>query len=210
MTFNKVLILSATILTGSVIAGCSGHDSKATDPGTLATKQVSGPLKKVGTYTKDYDSGTITLLAIKNYHNRSVKTKSATYYFKDAKLLKIETNRPSQREDDANNFGKTLSATYYEYQLEYTLQNNRHQCVTSNGVELITPQGTQQLSNRGAIDGLLGETIPSGHKRNGILQAVAQKNAINQLSKYHLVSAELTKNSGNHATIDVPTTISLK
>lgn len=206
MTFNKVLILSATLLTGSVMAGCS----KATDTSTPATRQVSGPLKKVGTYTQDHDSGKITLLAIKNYHHRSVKTKSATYYFKDAKLLKIETTKPSQREDDANNFGKTLSATYYEYQLEYTLQNNSHQRVTTNGVELITPQGTQQLSNRGAIDGLLGEKLQSDHKKNGILQAVAQKTDINQLSKYRLVSAELTKASGNHATVDVPTTISLK
>lgn len=103
MKMNRILAVGASLLLGIGLAGCGNNTIK----NSSNSQEVSGPLRKVGTYTKDSDTGKTTLLAIKNYHNKNVKTKAATYYFKEAKLLKIETTKKSQRVNDENNFGKS-------------------------------------------------------------------------------------------------------
>ncbi|AYJ41561.1 hypothetical protein [Lactiplantibacillus pentosus] len=203
MKMNRILAVGATLLMGIVLAGCGNNVSKSSSN----SQEVSGPLKKVGTYTKDNETGKITLLAIKNYHNKAINTKSATYYFKEAKLLKIETTKKSQRVNDENNFGKKLTDTYYEYQLDYSLKNNSKKRVSSNGVELITPSGDQVSSNHGAIDELVGDKIQPGLKKTGLLQAVAKREDIKKMNQYKFVSAELIEDSGNYYGVDNQTTI---
>ncbi|MCT3223592.1 hypothetical protein EFO81_13180 [Lactiplantibacillus plantarum] len=203
MNVKKVVALGASLLLGISLAGCGNNTSK----NSSNSQEVSGPLKKVGTYTKDSDTGKTTLLAIKNYHNKAIKTKSATYYFKDAKLLKIETTKKSQRSNDENNFGKKLTGTYYEYQLDYSLKNNSKKRVSSNGVELITPSGDQLSSNQGAMDMLAGAKIQPGVKKSSYIQAIAKKSDVTNIAKYKFVSAELVEDSGNYSGVDNQTTI---
>lgn len=208
MNMKKVVTLGTTLLMGIALVGCGNKNtSSSKGSSSSASKKVSGPLTKVGTYTKDSTSGKTTLMAIKNYHNKVIKTKSATYYFKEAKLLKTETTKKSQRDDDETNFGKTLSNTYYEYQLEYSLENNSKKRVSSNGVELITPSGEQLSSNHGAMDELVGDKIQSGTKKTGVLQAVAKKSDITKMKQYKFVSAELVEDSGDYNRVDNQTTI---
>lgn len=203
MNVKKVVALGASLSLGISLAGCGNNTSK----NSSNSQKVSGPLKKVGTYTKDNETGKITLLAIKNYHNKAINTKSATYYFKEAKLLKIETTKKSQRANDENNFGKKLTNTYYEYQLGYSLKNKSKKRVSSNGVELITPSGNQLSSNHGAIDELVGDKIQPGTKKTGLIQAIAGKEDIKKMNQYKFVSAELIEDSGNYYAIDNQTTI---
>ncbi|MCT3329541.1 hypothetical protein [Lactiplantibacillus pentosus] len=203
MNAKKIATLGAVLFIGIGLAGCGNNSNK----GSSNSQKVSGPLKKVGTYTKDNETGKITLLAIKNYHNKAINTKSATYYFKEAKLLKIETTKKSQRVNDENNFGKKLTDTYYEYQLDYSLKNNSKKRVSSNGVELITPSGDQVSSNHGAIDELVGDKIQPGLKKTGLLQAVAKREDIKKMNQYKFVSAELIEDSGNYYGVDNQTTI---
>ncbi|WP_338231007.1 hypothetical protein [Lactiplantibacillus paraxiangfangensis] len=207
MNIRKVMTVGTVLLLSITLGACGNNSSSRHSSSSSKSEKVPGPLTKVGTYTKDSKSGKITLMSIKKYQNKKIKTKGATYYFKDAKLLKIETTAKDQRADDASNFGKSLSDTYYEYQLEYSLKNNSKSTVSSNGAELITPQGNQVSSNKGSIDGLVGETIQSGAKKSAILQAIAKKDDIKNLSKYKLVSAELYKNGGNYTVTDKPTTL---
>ena len=203
MNAKKIATLGAVLFIGIGLAGCGNNSNKSSSN----SQKVSGPLKKVGTYTKDNETGKITLLAIKNYHNKAINTKSATYYFKEAKLLKIETTKKSQRVNDENNFGKKLTDTYYEYQLDYSLKNNSKKRVSSNGVELITPSGDQVSSNHGAIDELVGDKIQPGFKKTGLLQAVAKREDIKKMNQYKFVSAELIEDSGNYYGVDNQTTI---
>ncbi|GAB5063248.1 hypothetical protein LASHA2_29730 [Lactiplantibacillus plantarum] len=203
MNAKKIATLGAVLFIGIGLAGCGNNSNKSSSN----SQKVSGPLKKVGTYTKDNETGKITLLAIKNYHNKAINTKSATYYFKEAKLLKIETTKKSQRVNDENNFGKKLTDTYYEYQLDYSLKNNSKKRVSSNGVELITPSGDQVSSNHGAIDELVGDKIQPGLKKTGLLQAVAKREDIKKMNQYKFVSAELIEDSGNYYGVDNQTTI---
>lgn len=207
MNVKKAVAVGAALLLTVTLGACGSSNSSKNNSTSPKSEKVSGPLTKVGTYTEDSKSGKITLMSIKNYHNKSVKTKGATYYFKNAKLLKIETSKKSQRADDSSSFGKSLSDTYYEYQLDYSLKNNSKSTVSSNGSELITPQGNQLSSNKGSIDGLIGETIQPGAKKSSILQAIAKKDDIKNLSKYKLVSAELYKNGGNYTVTDKPATL---
>ncbi|MCG0798649.1 hypothetical protein IMAU70164_03003 [Lactiplantibacillus plantarum] len=203
MNVKKIATLGAVLFIGIGLAGCGNNSNKSSSN----SQKVSGPLKKVGTYTKDNETGKITLLAIKNYHNKNVKTKAATYYFKEAKLLKIETTKKSQRANDENNFGKKLNNTYYEYQLGYSLKNNSKKRVSSNGVELITPSGNQLSSSHGAIDELVGDKIQPGTKKTGLIQAIAEKEDIKKMNQYKFVSAELIEDSGNYYGVDSQTTI---
>ncbi|MDY2577359.1 hypothetical protein SOP70_08175 [Lactiplantibacillus plantarum] len=203
MNAKKIATLGAALFIGIGLAGCGNNSNKSSSN----SQKVSGPLKKVGTYTKDSETGKITLLAIKNYHNKAINTKSATYYFQEAKLLKIETTKKSQRANDENNFGKKLNNTYYEYQLGYSLKNNSKKRVSSNGVELITPSGNQLSSNHGAIDELVGDKIQPGTKKTGLLQAIAKKRDIKKMNQYKFVSAELIEDSGNYYGVDNQTTI---
>lgn len=203
MNVKKIATLGAVLFIGIGLAGCGNNSNKSSSH----SQKVSGPLKKVGTYTKDSETGKITLLAIKNYHNKAINTKSATYYFKEAKLLKIETTKKSQRANDENNFGKKLNNTYYEYQLRYSLKNNSKKRVSSNGVELITPSGNQLSSNHGAIDELVGDKIQPGTKKTGLIQAIAGKEDIKKMNQYKFVSAELIEDSGNYYGVDNQTTI---
>lgn len=208
MNIRKIMTVGTVLLLSIALGACGNNSNSRHSSSSSKSEKVSGPLTKVGTYTEDSKSGKITLMSIKKYQNKTIKTEGATYYFKDAKLLKIETTTKNQRADDANNFGRSLSDTYYEYQLEYSLKNNSKSTVSSNGAELITPQGNQVSSNKGSIDGLVGETIQPGAKKSSILQAIAKKDDIKNLSKYKLVSAELYKNSGNYTVTDKPSTLS--
>ena len=57
MNAKKIATLGAALFIGIGLAGCGNNSNKSSSN----SKEVSGPLKKVGTYTKDSETGKITL-----------------------------------------------------------------------------------------------------------------------------------------------------
>lgn len=195
MKFKKLgLVAVASIMTAGGLA---------TSPVHAFGKHVDGPLTKVGTYTKD-EQGKATLIAIKK--PKLTKTiGSFQYKIVDAKLIKFETTRKSQRSDTESNFGQNLPKTYYEYQLGYTLKNNSSKAVTSNGAEIINAAGKQMSANQGAMDSLIGEKIQAGASKSGFVQCVASKSDKKKMLGYKLVTPELVTDGNDDNAVEAQT-----
>ena len=196
---KKLLTLGITLLCGFSLAACGASPSAQHN-----ANEVDGPLPKVGQYTKsDATDPKVTLLAIK-YYDRTYQLNGATIKIKTAKLLQMDAATKKQRADYETNLGQDLGKKFYVYQVEYVLTNTSDQKVTSNGFEVINPQGEQLATNDGAADLAASDNIQPKAKKSGTLIAIAKKSDQGKLAKFKLVSPELIDAAG-HTTAEAQT-----
>ena len=193
---KKLLTIGATILCGLSLAACGSATSSKHN-----SNEVDGPLTKVGQYNKgESNEPKATLLAIKHY-DKTYKLDGATVKVKTAKLLQMDATTKKQRADYETNLGKDLGKRFYIYQVDYVLTNTSDKKVSSNGFEIINPQGEQLSTNDGATDMDTSESIQPKAKKSSYLIAIAKKSDKDKLDKFKIVSPELIDEDGHDTAV---------
>lgn len=193
---KKLLTIGAAILCGLSLAACGSTASSKHN-----SNEVDGPLTKVGQYNKgESNEPKATLLAIKHY-DKTYKLDGATVKVKTAKLLQMDATTKKQRADYESNLGQNLGKRFYIYQVDYVLTNTSDKKVSSNGFEIINPQGEQLSTNDGATDMDTSESIQPKAKKSSYLIAIAKKSDKDKLDKFKIVSPELIDEDGHDTAV---------
>ncbi|MDR7924342.1 hypothetical protein RIU76_06335 [Latilactobacillus sakei subsp. sakei] len=210
---KKLLGLGVITLSAITLTACSnsvdnsGKYNDADKSGKVVSSKkttknsqevTNGPLLKVGQWTKDSQTGKLTLKKIAT-PKIDVANGPATFTVNDVKLFKDEINNNNQLEYSKSAFSaSSLEKTFYYVQIDYTMKNTSAEEIQYDGINsIVTNDGTQidmtgQLQDQGA-----GNRIAPNAKKQSLTLAIVKPD----VTELKITFGGISQSSGDYTTL---------